>query len=221
MSKSILMVITSANAMSDGDATGLWLEEFAVPWQAFTAAGLAVTVATMRPGEAPIDPRSTPDDDQRRQWAGAIDALAGAASLEDVWEQDFAAVFIPGGHGTMFDMPGNPLLAGAIERVYASGGIVSAVCHGPAAFVGPKKPDGSPLVAGHRLTCFTNEEEREVGLDAAMPFLLQTRLEELGGKLETAEKFADFVMADGQLITGQNPPSSGQTAKRVISALSE
>ncbi|MBZ2188752.1 type 1 glutamine amidotransferase domain-containing protein [Alcanivorax sp. JB21] len=221
MSKRILMVITSASTMSDGDATGLWLEEFAVPWQAFTTAGLTVTVATMRPGEAPIDPRSTPDDEQRRQWAGAIDALAAAASLEDVWEHDVDAIFIPGGHGTMFDMPDNPLLAGAIEQAYANGAIVAAVCHGPAAFVGPKKPDGSPVVSGHRLTCFTNEEEREVGLDAAMPFLLQTRLEELGGKLETAEKFSDFVIADGQLITGQNPPSSEQTAKRVIAALGE
>ena len=118
-------------------------------------------------------------------------------------------------------MPDNPLVAAVMERTWADGGLLGAVCHGPAALVGLRNEDGSPLVQNRTVACFTNDEEREVGLDEVMPFLLATRLEELGATLDLADKFVAHAITDGKLVTGQNPQSSEAVARAVIKALSE
>lgn len=219
LDKPVLMLVTSASQMGQGQQTGLWLEEFAVPYRIFRDNGVAVRVASPNGGKVPIDPHSVPDDDQKEQWQEAIAELQAARPLEAVWEEDFAGVFVPGGHGAMFDMPDNPLVAGVIERTWAHGGVISAVCHGPAALMGARDEDRTPLVQNRRVSCFTNEEEREVGLDEAMPFLLEDRLRELGAEIDNTEKFGTRVVTDGRLVTGQNPPSSEVTAKAVLDAL--
>lgn len=217
----ILMVLTSAGAMNDGEKTGLWLEEFTEPWRVFRDAGCDITVASLKGGSIPIDPRSDPTPEQREKWDEAIRLLADTRPLESVWEKDYDVVFVPGGHGTMFDMPENPLLAAVIERTYAGDRIVAAVCHGPAALVGTKKPDGSALVQGHSVTCFSDREERDVGLDRSVPFMLESRLRELGAEIHNGEAFGENVIVDGRLITGQNPPSSELAARKVVEALEE
>ncbi len=221
LDKPLLMLVTSASQMGQGQQTGLWLEEFAVPYQIFIDNKVPVRVASPNGGKVPIDPRSVPDDDQKEQWRDAIAALENTRPLEEIWEDGFVGVFVPGGHGAMFDMPDNPLVAGVLERTWAQGGVVSAVCHGPAALVGARDEDGTPLVQNRRVSCFTNEEEREVGLDEVMPFLLETRLQELGAEIQNKGKFEPHVVVDGRLVTGQNPPSSQVTAEAVVDVLYE
>lgn len=219
LDKPLLMLVTSASQMGQGQQTGLWLEEFAIPYQVFRDNKVPVRVASPTGGKVPIDPRSVPDDAQKEQWKDAIAELENTRPLEEIWEDGFVGVFVPGGHGAMFDMPDNPLVAGVLERTWAQGGVVSAVCHGPAALVGVRDEDGVPLVKNRRVSCFTNEEEREVGLDEVMPFLLETRLQELGAEIHNKGKFEPQVVTDGRLVTGQNPPSSEVTAKAVVDAL--
>ena len=131
------------------------------------------------------------------------------------------ALFLPGGHGTMFDLPGSVPLKKLLETLNAQGRVIAAVCHGPAGLVGAKRADGQPLVAGKRLTAFTNSEERAVELDGLMPFLLESRLRELGADFAPALNWTDHVEIDGNLITGQNPQSSSSVAQAVIRALSD
>ncbi len=219
LDKPLLMLVTSASQMGQGQQTGLWLEEFAVTYKIFRDNNVPVRVASPSGGKVPIDPRSVPDDDQKEQWKDAIAELEDTRPLEEVWEDGFVGVFVPGGHGAMFDMPDNPLVAGVLERTWAQGGVVSAVCHGPAALVGVRDEDGAPLVQKRRVSCFTNEEEREVGLDEVMPFLLETRLQELGAEIHNKGKFEPHVVTDGRLVTGQNPPSSEVTALAVVDTL--
>ena len=219
LDKPLLMLVTSASQMGQGQQTGLWLEEFAIPYQIFRDNKVPVRVASPTGGKVPIAPRSVPDDDQKAQWKDAIAELEDTRPLEEIWEDGFVGVFVPGGHGAMFDMPDNPLVAGVLERTWAQGGVVSAVCHGPAALVGVRDEDGVPLVKNRRVSCFTNEEEREVGLDEVMPFLLESRLQELGAEIHNKGKFEPQVVTDGRLVTGQNPPSSEVTAKAVVDAL--
>ena len=221
LDKPLLMLVTSASQMGQGQQTGLWLEEFAVPYLLFREQQVPLVVASPRGGKIPVDPNSVPDDDQKTQWSEAIDQLQDTRALEDVWEDGFSGVFVPGGHGAMFDMPDNPLVAAVMERTWADGGLLGAVCHGPAALVGLRNEDGSPLVQNRTVACFTNEEEREVGLDEVMPFLLATRLEELGATLDLADKFVAHAITDGKLVTGRNPQSSEAVARAVINALSE
>ncbi len=217
----LLMLVTSAAQMGQGQQTGLWLEEFALPYLAFRAQGVPLVVASPRGGKIPVDPNSIPDDSQKEAWVDAIAALQDTKALETVWEDAFSGVFVPGGHGAMFDMPDNPLVAAVMERTWSRGGLLAAVCHGPAALVGLRNEDGTPLVQNRTVSCFTNEEEREVGLDDVMPFLLASRLEELGARLDLGDKFVAHTVTDGKLVTGQNPQSSEAVAQAVIAALSE
>lgn len=219
LDKPLLILVTSASQMGQGQQTGLWLEEFAVPYKIFRDNKVPVRVASPKGGKIPIDPRSVPDDGQKEEWREAIAELEDTLPLERVWEDGFVGVFVPGGHGAMFDMPDNPLVAGVLERTWAQGGLVSAVCHGPAALVGVRDEQGAPLVQGRAVSCFTNDEEREVGLDEVMPFLLESRLRELGAKIDNAGKFESKVVIDGRLVTGQNPPSSQAVAEAVVRVL--
>lgn len=219
LDKPLLILVTSASQMGQGQQTGLWLEEFAVPYKVFRDNNVPVRVASPKGGKIPIDPRSVPDDGQKEEWREAIAELEDTLPLEQVWEDGFVGVFVPGGHGAMFDMPDNPLVAGVLERTWAQGGLVSAVCHGPAALVGARDEQGAPLVQGRAVSCFTNDEEREVGLDEVMPFLLESRLRELGARIDNAGKFESKVVIDGRLVTGQNPPSSQAVAEAVVQVL--
>lgn len=116
------------------------------------------------------------------------------------------------------DGPTDPTLRALISAFAAAGKIVSAVCHGPVAFSGPEV-NGKPLVAGKRVTCFSDSEENTVGKSHLVPFLPESRLRELGGLYEKGEDWCPYVVVDGKLITGQNPQSSELIGKAIAEAL--
>ncbi len=213
------MVVTSHSELPNGHKTGLWLEEYAVPYNEFTDASLNVTTASPKGGEAPIDPRSFESDKATTVYAKAMTQIKQTKALEEIDPASFDAIFFPGGHGPMFDLAVDPRVKALLRHFVDNGKVYAAVCHGPAAFVGAKNALGQPLVAGKRVTAFTNEEEREVHLDKVVPFLLEDKLREEGAKFEKAPNWSDHVVTDGLLITGQNPQSSASTARAVISAL--
>ncbi len=215
----ILMVVTSHAYIDETHPTGLWLEEFALPYGQFLGAGFEVTVASPQGGPTPIDPRSTPDSQKASEWAEAIAVLKTTRRLEEVEARDYAAIFLPGGHGTMYDLPDNKRLGQLLSEFAEADKVIAAVCHGPAGLVGATRRDGTPIVAGKTLTAFTDEEERAAQLDTLMPFLLQSRLTALGGRFVARPNWADHVEQDGQLITGQNPQSSASVAQAVVAAL--
>ena len=223
----ILIVVTSHAAMGDtGKPTGVWLEELAVPYMRFIGAGADLTVTSIMGGKIPLDPRSTPPTGPEAPVVERFLAdpavartLAHSTPLEAVDATRFDAVFLPGGHGTMFDFPVSLALASAVSRAWSAGRVVAAVCHGPAGLIGAVDSDGKPVVAGRRVSAFTNAEEEAVGLTRAVPFLLQSKLESLGAKMETGPKFEPFAIADGRLVTGQNPASARRTADLTLEAI--
>lgn len=218
----ILIVVTSHNHIDDQhETTGLWFEEFAVPYRMFTTEGYAITVTSPLGGEAPIDYKSLegynpcPENEQARS------ALRNTRRLDaGICAADYEAVFFPGGHGTMFDLPDNPEVQRLIGEFASQDKVIASVCHGPACLVGARHADGTALVQGRRLTAFTDSEEKAVALDEAMPFLLESRLRELGAEFVPAADWSDHIVVDGKLVTGQNPQSSGRAAQAVIELLS-
>lgn len=220
MSKRVLIVLTSHGQIDARHPTGLWFEEFAVPYTEFRERGFEVTVASIQGGAAAIDPRSLEGYEATAQNEAARAALAGLPRLGGgLTEEPFDAVFFPGGHGTMFDLPDNKDVQRVVRGLYEGGSVVAAVCHGPAALVNVALRDGKPLVQGRRLTAFTDSEERAVALDGLMPFLLEDRLRARGAEFEAAGDWQDHVVEDGNLITGQNPQSSASLARAVADAL--
>jgi putative intracellular protease/amidase len=225
-----ILVITTSHATlgTTGKPTGLWLEELAVPYWAFRDAGYEVDIVSMAGGKVPLDPRSVDEGSGRSgavqrflNDAHLIEHMNAAPALASVAPEDYDAIFLPGGHGTMWDLPADENLARAIAKAYDEGRIVSAVCHGPAGLVGALRADGKALVGARRVTAFTNAEEAAAGLTDTVPFLLESRLRELGAIFESAQPFKSFVVRDGNLITGQNPQSSQAVADAVLEALSQ
>lgn len=223
----ILMVLTSHGQMGDtGKPTGVWFEELSVPYYAFVDAGAQVDIVSIRGGEAPIDPRSVkpkgenaPAVDRFLADAAAMRKVRVSASIDSVDGSGYDAVFLPGGHGTMWDLPNSAALATLVGRMWDAGKVVAAVCHGPAGLVNARDASGRPIIAGRRASAFTNVEEEAAGLMATVPFLLETRFRELGARFEGGPDFQPFAVADGRLITGQNPASSELVAKLALDAL--
>ncbi len=218
MSK-ILFVLTSHDRMLDATPTGIWLEEHAVPYTAFTKAGHQVTVASMAGGKVPVDPKSNPTPAQIVGWRDAIAQLADTPAFDTLDTEAFDAVYLPGGHGTVFDMPYNRKLHDLLFRFEATNRLIAAVCHAPAVFAGMRREDGTPFIAGRHVAAFTDAEERAVDGTDKVPFLLETRLKELGAIHHAAADWTPNVYRYGRLITGQNPQSSAAVAAEMLSLL--
>lgn len=222
----ILIVVTSSDRVGTApEPTGLWLEEVAAPYYAFVDARCDVTIASPQGGRAPIDPRSADESSHTastRRFESDVKAqhaLAHTIKLASVSLADYDAVFFAGGHGTMDDFPTDAAVRNAVEYFWRAGKTVSAVCHGPAALVQARDARGDTIVKDHRFTCFTDEEETLIGVQNFVPFMLESRLREQGGTPVNALPFQPNVVVDGNLITGQNPPSSIPVAEAVIHQL--
>lgn len=215
-----LFVATSSDRLPSGHPTGLWAEEFAVPYMAATAAGIDVVVASPRGGAVPVDAKSAPSDKERQEWAPALAALQRSVTLASVQDETFDAVFIPGGHGPMVDLAHDEILHRLLARHDAAGRLVAAVCHGPAALVHARRADGTPFLQGRRATGFSDTEERLAGLHDKVPFLLEDAMKSAGAEYHSALlPMLSHIEHDGNLLTGQNPRSSDAVAKAMVSAL--
>jgi len=222
----ILMVLTSHDQLGNtGKKTGFWLEEFAAPYYVLKDAGAAITLASPKGGQPPLDPKSdlpeslTELTKRFRKDKAAQAELANTKKLSDVSADDFDAVFYPGGHGPMWDMPDNKISIALIEAFVKADKPIGAVCHAPAAIVNVHGKDGEYLVKSKHVTGFTNAEEEVVGLSNVVPFLLEDRLKERGGLYSKGADWAPYVQVDGKLVTGQNPASSRPAAQELLKLL--
>lgn len=228
MPKRILMVLTSHDQLGDtGRKTGFWLEEFAAPYYAFKDAGAEVTIASPRGGQPPLDPKSDDPSAQTeatrrfKQDPQAQQALATSRPLAEVSAADHDAVFYPGGHGPLWDLAQDARSIALIEQMQRAGRPVAAVCHAPGVLGQVRDAAGRPLVEGRAVTGFTDSEEAAAGLTQVVPFLVEDRLKERGGRYSKAADWQPHVVVDGLLITGQNPASSLPAAQALLRALDE
>ena len=217
----VLIVVTQGATTKSGTPVGLWLEEFAIPFYRFRQAGVEIDTVTLKGGPAPIDPRSAVKGGQAEEWKLALDTLSNTKALSSVDLDAYDAIFLPGGHGVMFDLPRNPELAKALYAFDHSDRIIAAVCHGPGGLVGAKGRDGKALVDGKTVTCFSDDEERAVKLEKEMPFMLETELRKEGANVVVGPNFRSHSLRSGNLVTGQNPASSAATAELVMQILRE
>lgn len=221
--KPVLFVVTSCAVKgATGIPTGYNLAEVTHPLEKLHEAGIKVEFASIQGGNAPLDGLEDMKDPViARYWADAEfrHAIANTLCLSDVDPSRYSAIFFAGGHGTMWDFPDSLSVQKAIREIDAAGGIVSAVCHGPAALVNARRADGSLLVAGRRMAAFTNGEEEEVQSTRVVPFLLATTLNERGAHHQNTPNWSNNVVVDGRLITGQNPQSAASLGEALRDAL--
>jgi putative intracellular protease/amidase len=222
----VLIVLTSHDRLGDtGKKTGFWLEELASPYYRLKDAGAEITLASPKGGRPPLDPKSQEPDfqtDATRRFeadAEALAALAETHTLARLSADDFDGIFYPGGHGPLWDLSGDVDSIALIESFIGQGKPVATVCHAPAVLLNAKNAEGQPLPSGKCVTGFANTEEAAVELTDVVPFLVEDRLKELGGRYERAEDWQPHVVVDGLLITGQNPASSEGVADALLQSL--
>ena len=116
----------------------------------------------------------------------------------------------------MWDFPGNQALKQLLEDLYRHNKPIGAVCHGVAGLLSLQNSFGEPLIKGRKLTGFSNSEEQVVGLTTVIPFSLESRLTELGALYSKNNNFLSHLVVDGNIITGQNPASSEEVARKLL-----
>ncbi|MGF6493567.1 putative intracellular protease/amidase [Luteibacter sp. 621] len=223
----VLIVLTSHDELGNtGRKTGFWLEELAAPYYAFKDAGVEVVLASPKGGQPPLDPKSNEPSfrtDLTRRFeadAAANAQLANTLRLDSVAQAEFDAVFYPGGHGPLWDLAEDAHSIALIESFIEAGKPAALVCHAPGVLRHVKAADGKPLVEGKQVTGFTNTEEEAVGLTNVVPFLVEDELKAKGGIYTKGPDWGSYVVADGLLITGQNPASSTEAAAVLMKQLS-
>jgi putative intracellular protease/amidase len=226
--KKVLLVLTSHDQLGDsGKKTGWYLPEVAHPYEVFKKNGFDVTFASPKGGKTPIDPESIEQfkkDEVCRRFLEdpALKALwENTKSLDQIDASQFTGIFYAGGHGPMYDLVDNVASRELAAKIYEKGGVVAALCHGPAALVNVMLKNGKYLVEGNQMVCFSDAEEREVKKEKFVPFLLESKLRERGAILKPGENWSNTVVASGRLVTGQNPASATDAAARMCQVINE
>lgn len=227
MSRRILHVATNISHFDNpAHPTGLWLSELTHAWDVFAAKGYEQRIVSPKGGKVPLDPRALKwpmRDASSRAWLADPAKMALLSSTPcpaDINPQDYDAIYFSGGHGVMWDFPDNEDLQAITRAVWEKGGIVSAVCHGYCGLLNTRLADGSFLVSGCKITGFSWAEERLAGVSGEIPYNAESEMKERGALYEKALlPFMSHVVADGRLVTGQNPFSARATAKKILSLL--
>lgn len=218
MNKKILFVTTNFSYINDDIQTGVWLEECAVPYLIFEATGYDITIASPKGGESPVDINSLSCSNPI-EWDEVHKMLRNTSKLDEINYKEYDALFIPGGHGPMFDLSKDEKLKEIIEYMYNNDKIISAVCHGIAGLLLAKDSCGNSILKDKFITAFTNKEEQIVKMREFMPFSLEDRIKELGANFTSDKPWSEHVEISCNIVTGQNQNSSRLTAEGIISLL--
>lgn len=221
MSKRVLIILSNVNELGPKRRrVGVFLPEVAHPYAEFDRAKYQIDFASLT-GESPfLDALNLAGDPDNlsflvgKGWAGMHDA----GKLSDFDVSTYDAIFVPGGLAPMGDMPEHPLLKQVVKETYERGAVVGAVCHGPVSLLNVKLSNGSYIVDGKNISSFTNDEEENYA-KADVPFELETALRKQGAIFHKVEPWAAFSIADGKIVTGQNPASAKGVAEKMINIL--
>jgi putative intracellular protease/amidase len=224
MSQKVLVVLTSHDTLGNtGKETGYYLPEVSHPVAVFEGAGLTVEYVSPKGGKAPMigidlnDPVNTEFLNNPEKMAQVENTL----QPDQIEPSEYDAIFYAGGHGTMWDFSDNSQLASIAANIYERGGVVGAVCHGPAGLVDIRLSNNDYLVAGKTISVFTNEEEAASGLTDVVPFLLEAKLIERGATVDKAPNFQAKSVVSDRLVTGQNPASATGVAEKIVELLKQ
>lgn len=224
---SILLIATNTGRYDGHNLpTGLWLSELTHIYDSAKKEGYDIVIASPEGGAIPVDPESLKpavlDKISYDYWNDSAfrEMLGHTKSLDEVSGKRFDCVYLAGGHGTMYDFPDNKTLQAIVREQYESGKVVAAICHGVCGLLHVRLSDGRHLIRNKRLTGFSWFEESLARRKKVVPFNLEAALKERGSVYKKAFiPMTSKVVTDGNLITGQNPFSSEETARTIVKTL--
>jgi len=225
MMKKILIPVTNHATLGNTDqANGTYSPELTHALAVFIAAGVDYEIASINGGKAPLYGTDIEGDSvndtllANEEFQNKINNTIPVSQLNI---EDYAAVFYPGGFGLLSDLANNQDFARLSAKHYESGGIIAAVCHGPAGLLPITLSNGDKLLANKSVTGFTREEEIDFGTLNDVPFLLEESLARTAGRYSKVQPWNVFVVEDQRVITGQNPASAHGVAVALVKKLAQ
>lgn len=229
--KKALIIATNHDTLGDtGKATGVFGSELTIAYYEFLDAGMTVDIASLEGGEIPFEPVSlrwplaTHADKRYLEDDEAQSKTLNSLSIEDVNFLDYDIIWMAGGWGAAYDLGYSEVLGEKISEAHAEGILLGSVCHGALGFRMATEVDGKPLVEGKTMTGVTDKQVEELGIEIT-PLHPETELRKQNANFVSATAFRDFfatyVAVDGNIVTGQNQNSSGETAQTLMKLLAE
>lgn len=219
-----VLLVVSGNGADEGKTRpGFEMDELTQAYVVFKDNGFTVDIASPGGGAVVAD-KFNPQKPYNSRFLADPEAsskLATTLSLARLGSEKYAAVFVIGGKGAIFDLPISVPLKTLLAETYQAGGVIGAVCHGPAVFMNVPLAGGASLLEGRSVTGFSNEEEALFGKGwaSSFPVLLENGLRGSGARYSEAPIMLNHVVADGRLVTGQNPYSTAAAAEAMIKAM--
>jgi len=207
--------------------TGLWLEELSTPYYIFKDAGAKITLASIDGGPIPLDPKSesiiaaTSSTKRFAKDEAALSALAHSVPINELNAVHFDGILLTGGHGAMWDFAANTQLRQLLEDCNRQHKLIGAISHGVSGLLAVLDDQGQPLTKGRHLTAYSDSEEEAMRVAAIVPYLLESKLTGIGALYTKGPLYTSYTVTDGNLITGQNPSSSGELARKMLLALKQ
>jgi putative intracellular protease/amidase len=220
--KKVLVLVTNSAKLGDDEDNGTFAPELTHALHAFKEAGYEYDLVSIQGGNAPVYGLETDDPVNRAMLAdGAlVEALASTTAVSKIDPRQYRAVFYPGGFGLLHDLAHHADTAAITAKLYDDGAVVGAVCHGPAGLLDVTLADGSNIMAGKTVTCFTRKEEVAYGTIEKIPFVLEQDVTAKAGAFHEVEPWAENVLVQDRLVTGQNPASAGGVGREMVKLLS-
>lgn len=227
--KKALIVTTSHGVLGEtGKATGVYPSEMTIPYYEFLDAGLDVGIASIQGGEIPIEPiglrfpMKSHQDKRYLKDDAAKEKTRHSLKIDDINFLDYDIIFMAGGWGASYDLGTSDLLGTKITEAHANGILLGSVCHGVLGFLLAKDTTGRPLVEGKKMTGVTDKQVNELNISTT-PMHPETELRKHGAIYQSNTGFRDFfatlTVVDGNMVTGQNQNSSGETAQTLLHLL--
>ncbi len=213
--ENILFVVTNTEKINNEIKTGVYFEEFAVPYLNFQKAGFRIDVASIKGGDCPIDESSLKCSNPN-EWDSCAKYLKNTKKLSEIDKTNYNILFFPGGHGPMFDIAYNSTVKEFVEDFCRQNKIIGAICHGVCALLGGMDENREYILKNKKVTGFTNQEEEIAKMTEFMPFLLQDKIIEEGGIFIEEKPFSSHIEHDWNIVTGQNQNSSYLIADKII-----
>jgi len=224
----ILIITTSHEQFGDTSRkTGVWLEELAVPYYIFKEAGADITLASPLGGPIPIDPKSESiiaSTSTIRRFQKDLEVtswIAHSVPLGTLRAFDYDMVFLPGGLGAIWDLPDNGLLVQLLEDFDRQRKVIGLLSYAVSVLMSMKTGDGEPFIKGKDLTGPSNTEEQLAGLTEMMPSSLESKMIAGNAYYSKTANYVGHTVVNRHIVTGQNPASSGEVAKKMLSVLKE
>jgi putative intracellular protease/amidase len=229
--KKALIIATNHDTLGDtGKATGVYGSELTIAYYEFLDAGMTVDIASPEGGEIPFEPVSlrwpmaSHADKRYLSDQDAQNKTQNSLSIADVDFLEYDIIWMAGGWGAAYDLGYSEILGKKISEAHAEGILLGSVCHGALGFRMATEVDGKPLVQGKTMTGVTDKQVQELGIEIT-PLHPETELRKQNANFVSStafrDMFATYVAVDGNIVTGQNQNSSGETAQTLLRMLAD